>query len=365
MSRACPGKADLSLVQRLFAALLVCLAGSVIVAAQTPAAGNQQSKGIALIARAELVQKLLTPDTGPFHLRAHVKLSGLLTGDREGDYFFAAASPGQWFEQTRFPGYTEVTGLSDGQSWRKRNVIDKPYRFHEVTRLLNPAHHLKLPGSVKITRLWQKEIRGITAFCIEASPTSDLWQKDMAGKAAISPVSISKDSQVTLCFDPVAGTLLTATYLAGMPRFEYEGQVTLGNKVFPKVLRCYEGGDLSVEATVEDLAADPVMDPAAFAPKAGAEKWPHCENPEPPRLVQKEEVEHLAAAKARREFGTVLCLAEIGTDGLIHDFAIVQGRGINVNSGVSIALQGWRYTPGTCNGVPVPTEVYLAYTFRP
>jgi hypothetical protein len=365
MSRACPGRAGLSLVQRVCAALLPCLAGAAIVAAQAPNTSDKQQKGIALIARAEQVQKLLAPDTGPFHLRAHVKLSGLIAGDREGDYYLGAASPGQWFEQARFPGYTELTGLSDGQAWRKRNVIDKPYRFHEVTQLLNPAHHLKLPGSAEITKLWQKEIRGVTAFCIEASPTSELWQKDMAGKAAISPVGISKDSQVTLCFDPVAGTLLTATYSPGMPRFEYEGQVALGNKVFPKVLRCYEGADLVVEATVQELAAEQNVDPAAFAPKAGAEKWPHCEDPEPPRLVQKKEVEHLAEAKVRREYGTVLCLAEIGTDGLIHDFAIVQGRGSNVNSGITIALKGWRYTPGTCNGVPVPTEIYLAYTFRP
>jgi len=347
--------------------IIAMLAALTLAVPRAGAAEDEQQKGIALIARAQLLEKLRAPDTGPFRLRAHVKLFGLVEGTREGEYFLLGASPGQWFEQTRFPGYSELSGLSEGQRWRKRNVVDKPFRFHEVAQMLSPAYHLELPADARITKLSQKEVGGAKAFCIEASPTAELWQKERAGKAAISPMGINKDTQVTLCFDANSGLLLSATYQADLPRFEYEGQVTLGNKLFPKVLRCYEGKDLAVEATIEELAREEAQDPAGFAPPAGADKWPYCANPEPPQLVEKKQMneDRLAYAKAHRQYGTVYCLAEVGADGYVHDFTWLQGRSGALAGAVKEAVQAWRYKPALCNGVPVPMTIYLAYTFTP
>jgi len=229
---------------------------------------------------------------------------------------------------------------------------------------LSPARHLKLPADAEIKKLWQKDVRGVSAFCIEASPTGHIWQKDVSGKSAISPVGINKDSKVTLCFDPASGALLSAAYSNSLPRFEYEGQATLGNKVFPKVLRCFEGNELAVEATVLELAKEEGQDPAGFAPPPGAEKWPYCEDPELPQQIEKREVEYPSSAKARHQFGTVICLAEIGADGLVHNLMVLQWRGLFVPA-VKQAVKDWRYKPATCNGVPVPMTIYLAYTFPP
>ena len=347
--------------------LVLGLVALVVTVPRASAAEDEQQKGIALIARAQLLEKLLAPDSGPFRLRAHVKLFGLVEGTREGEYLLLAASAAQWFDQTRFPGYSELTGAFDGQHWRKRNVIDKPFRFHEVAQMLSPAYHLELSPDARIVKLAQKEVRGSRAFCVEASPTAELWQKDRAGQVAINPVGVSKDTHVTLCFDADSGLLLTATYQADLPRFEYEGQVTLGNKVFPKTLRCYEGNELVVEATLLELVKEEAQDPAGFAPPSGADKWPYCTNPEPPQLVEKKKLDEglLAYAKARRQFGTVYCLAEVGADGYVHDFTWLQGRFGALAGAVKEAVKGWRYTPATCNGMPVPITIYLAYTIPP
>jgi hypothetical protein len=347
--------------------IIAILAALTLAAPRAGAAEDDQQKGIALIARAQLLEKLRAPDTGPFRLRAHVKLFGLVEGTREGEYFLLGASPGQWFEQTRFPGYSELSGLSNGQRWRKRNVVDKPFRFHEVAQMLSPAYHLELPADARITKLSQKEVGGAKAFCIEASPTAELWQKERAGKAAISPVGNNKDTQVTLCFDANSGLLLSATYQADLPRFEYEGQVTLGNKVFPKVLRCYEGKDLAVEATIEDLAKEEAQDPAGFLPPSGAEKWPYCANPEPPQLIEKKQLKEdvLVHAKAQRKYGTVYCLAEVGADGSVHDLTWLQGGFGALAGAVKETVAAWRYKPALCNGTPVPVTIYLAYTIPP
>jgi hypothetical protein len=347
--------------------IVLCLAAFLFAAPRASAAEDEQQKGLALIAHAQLLEKLLAPDTGPFRLRAHVKLFGLVEGTREGEYLLLAASSATWFDQTRFPGYSELTGLSDGQRWRKRNVVDKPFRFHEVAQMLSPAYHLELPADARITKLAQKDIRGSKAFCIEASPTAELWQKDTAGRVAISPVGINKDTHVILCFDADSGLLLSATYQADLPRFEYEGQVTLGNKVFPKVLRCFEGKDLVVEATIQELVKEETQDPAGFAPPAGADKGPYCASPEPPQLVEKKKLDEdlLRYAKAHRQYGTVYCLAEVGADGRIHDFTWLQGRFGALAGAVKEAVKEWQYKPASCNGVPVPITIYLAYTIPP
>ena len=99
--------------------------------------------------------------------------------------------------QVRFPGYTETTGLDDGQRWRKRNVIDQPYRFHEVSQLLDVGSHLKLAPEAEVKSISQQTVAGRPAFCVETGPTAALWQLDIAGRAAIPEVARWKDSRAS------------------------------------------------------------------------------------------------------------------------------------------------------------------------
>jgi hypothetical protein len=343
---------------------------AVVLALAAPFAGtaqDEQQQGTALIARARSLETLLAEDTGPFHLRAHVTLFGMVSGASEGEYLLLAASPDRWFEQTRFPWYGELSGLCDGERWRRRNVADKPFRIHEVTQLLNVAHHLELPADARVEKLVEKEVGGAKALCIRVSPTAALWQKECAGRAAISPVEVRKDSEVALCFDAGTGLLLSATYQAELPRFEYEGQVTLGSRVFPRVMRCYEGKELVVEATVEELVPEEAQDPAGFVPPSGVSRWPDCASPDPPQLLVKAEPREqiLAYSRAHRQYGTVYCLTEVGIDGRIHDFTFLKHAPGGPAVAVKEAVKGWTYRPATCGDDPVPVTVYLAYTVRP
>ncbi len=345
---------------------IVVLAGlAVLSAAPAPGAGDEQQRGVALVARAAQLENLLAPDTGRFRLRVHVKLFGLVDGTREGEVLLLAAPPSQSFEVVRFPGYMEMTGLTDGQRWRKRNVVDKPFRFHEVSQLLDVASHLRLaPGEI-VRSISQQTVAGRPASCVETGPTAALWQRDIAGRAKVPEVGPWKDSRATLCFDADTGALLSAEYGKELPRFEYEGQVALGAKAYPKTLRCFEGKELAVEATVVELVADSgAQTDDGFAVPAGADRWPACETPTPPSLVTKKDAGVDTYAKARRKFGTVIALAEVGTDGLIHDLAFIQAHGV-LHDNVKKASKEWKYAPATCNGVPVPSEIYIAYTFMP
>ena len=345
---------------------LAAVSVAALAALYAPALGaDDQQRGTELVARAAQLETLLSPDTGRFRLRVHVKLFGLVDGMREGDVLLLADSPSQWFEQVRFPGYIETTGRAEGQAWRKRNVIDKPYRFHEVSDLLNVGAHLELPPGAGVKSVSQQTVAGQPAACVEIGPTARLWQRDIAGRAALSEVARWKDSRATLCFAADTGALLSAGYGKELPRFEYEGQVTLGAKTYPRTMRCFEGKELAVEATTVELVGDSgAQTEGGFAAPAGAEKWPQCAAPAPPRLVAKKDAGDSAYAKARRQFGTVIALAEVGKDGLIHDLSFIEARGM-LGGQVKKAVQEWKYAPATCDGAPVPAEIYLAYAFMP
>jgi hypothetical protein len=322
---------------------------------------------LAPVGRALGRHDLHSASAGALRLRAKVKLLGLAVGTREGEYLLTAVAPDRWFEQTLFPGYSELVGVSGKERWRKRNVVDRPYRMHQLADMLNLALHLRLAPGAKLLESRQESVGGSPATCLKIGPTSMVWQKGLAGMAGASPVKLDEDSRVTLCFADATGDLVRADYGAQMGRYEYEGSLQLGAISYPKVLRCFEAKALAVEATIVELAAAPDQsEPSAFQPAKGADTWPECAQPVLPRLVVMKEVEPESFFKARRIFGTALMSAEVGVDGAIHEFGVVEGSAKGaLGDAVRKAAEHWRYEPATCGGTPVPFQIYLAYTFRP
>jgi len=318
--------------------------------------------GLAPAARAAVLVDLHLGSTGPVRLRVKARLLGLVTGDREGEYTLLLSTPEAWFEATRFPGYTDLGGRSGAKVWRKRNVLEKPYRMHQLAMMIDPAHHLRLPPEARVRRSWTAE-GGLS--CMEVGPTHDLWQHDRSGISALSPITGSDANPVTLCFDPNSGALRRVDYGLPLPRFEFDGEVMLGARRFPATMKCYEAKDLAIEATVVELAADTASDDTEFAVPEGAQSWPFCADPTPPRMIAKREAEHFAAARARGQFGTVVVLAEVGRDGILHDLTFVDARAKMLRLSIEKVVNEWKYQPATCEGEPIPADIYLKYTFLP
>ena len=327
-------------------------------------AEDAQQRGLALVTRAVLLQDLRSSDSPPFRLHAHVKLFGLVVGTREGDYTFTFGGPGQWSEQLSFPGYLESRGVWEGKHWQKSSSFERPYRFYEVLRLFDPGRHLRIAPESSVLKLSQRQDEGKPSLCIEVSATDDVWDREIEGRSAVGTVGARKDTKYTLCFEGDSGALREAQYALPLPRYAYDGGLPLGNKTFPAHLRCFEGKDLVVDATVDILATIEAFNPVSVAPPAGATTWPVCEKPEIPRLLAKHEAES-SHAKANRVYGTAVLFAEVGTDGLLHAVTPVQSQGAALAGAVQETVKNWRYQPAACAGTPVPLEIYLAYTFMP
>lgn len=324
--------------------------------------GQTADPAMAPLARAAELMDLRQQSTGPFRLRVKARLLGLVTGDREGESTLLFFAPDAWFEATRFPGYSSLEGRAGTREWRKRNVLEKPYRMHQLATLLDPSRHLRLAPAARVKKTWTGE-GGLT--CLEVGPTRDLWQHDRSGISALAPIGASDSDPVTLCFDPVSGALRRADYGLPLPRFEYEGEVVLGARRFPATMKVFEAKDLAIEATVVELAADTVREAAEFAVPDGAEAWPYCAELTPPVMIAKREAEHYSKARAKGQFGTVVILAEVGTDGILHDLSFVDSRGKFLRLGIERVVDEWKYQPATCDGEPIPLTIYLKYTFLP
>ena len=323
------------------------------------ASGQTADPAMAPLARAAELMDLRQESSGPFRLRVKAKLLGLVTGDREGEITLLLSSPDAWFEATRFPGYNDLSGRSGAREWRKRNLLAKPYRMHQLTTLLDPSRHLRLAPGARVKRTWTGE-GGLT--CLEAGPTRDLWQHDRSGVSALAPIGESDSNPVTLCFDPTSGALRRADYGLPLPRFEYEGEVALGSRRFPATMKCYEANDLAIEAAVVELAVEAAREAAEFAVPDGAEAWPFCAEPEPPVMVAKREAKQ-TAAQAKGQFGTVVVQAEIGRDGILHDLTYLGSRARLLRGPIEKVIEDWKYRPASCQGEPIPFTIYIKYTF--
>ncbi len=96
---------------------------------------------------------------------------------------------------------------------------------------------------------------------------------------------VAKAARLEDLLSPDTGRFLLRVHvkLFGLVAGLREGEVTLGAKAYPRTLRCFEGKELAVEATVVELAPDSgVQAEDSFAAPAGAERWPECATPTPP-----------------------------------------------------------------------------------
>ncbi|MEW6338239.1 MAG: energy transducer TonB [Acidobacteriota bacterium] len=346
--------------------------GSVVAAALT--AGSWGSvvlgdaaaavEGLAPVEQALRLHDLRAGDAGPVTLIARGTFHHLVGGDRGLHFALMVYGPGRWFHRLTAGGHVELRGRTNGSHWRRRPASKKSYSLVEADMLLDPASHLRLAPGARVRKSWSTDVGGASAQCLQVGPPDTFWLHDVSDTAKLPEVGHDLERTVDLCFDRNSGALVLADYGGNFPRYEYAGAVELAGKRFPRSLRCFEQKRLMIEAEVVGLSAAEVPEGGAASLPEGVESWPACVRPAPPKVVAKKSVLQPAYAKARRAFGQVICRAEVSTGGNLHDFAFVDDRGHAIlRAAVDVAVPEWTFEPATCDGTPVPCEVYLAIQF--
>jgi protein TonB len=83
-------------------------------------------------------------------------------------------------------------------------------------------------------------------------------------------------------------------------------------------------------------------------------------------LIHRVEPQYPAEARAQKIQGLVTLEVQIGTEGAVHNIAVIDGKSILAEAAVE-AVRQWRYQPYTANGRPVEvqTRVRIRFTLPP
>jgi TonB family protein len=83
-----------------------------------------------------------------------------------------------------------------------------------------------------------------------------------------------------------------------------------------------------------------------------------------PQLLQKTEPEYSEEARLAGLEGTVLLTGTITEQGVPQDMRVTRSLGLGLDQKALVAIQQWRYMPGTFQGKPVPIVMTVPVDFR-
>jgi TonB family protein len=83
-----------------------------------------------------------------------------------------------------------------------------------------------------------------------------------------------------------------------------------------------------------------------------------------PALLYKLEPSYTEEARAAKIAGTVLLQVVIDPSGIATDLQLIKGVGYGLDEQAVVAINQWRFKPGTRDGVPVPVQAQIEVNFR-
>lgn len=302
-----------------------------------PSAADKTEEAVALITRARDLMDIRATGSAPFRLRAKVRVTmargAVIWGQAfEGDYDLIWSSPTKWREEIRFPGFIQVRVGDEGRFWQQRNVDYLPPPVWELLGALEMRPRLRLRDGEKVKKIRDRKSKGTKLRCVE------VVRKDRAKRE--------------LCVDPERGVLIGE--VLGQGKYEYEGSLTLANRVFPRVIRGV-GGPMSAEIEVEELAELSAVDESMFRLPSGAEAWGWCPDPMRPRRLTSASL--MLPPDGRRS--EIVAYAIIDVDGRLGSIKVLSATSPTFERTMLEEWKKARYQPQMCEGFPVATETIL------
>lgn len=275
----------------------------------------------------------------PIALHAKVTIAGL-KGKPTGTYDVVRLSPERVREELTFGTYREVRVIRGNQLFVQRNSAAQPLPANYAVQALGGVMVRPVQPQEEISQISHQKREGVASTCISL-------KSGRTGR--------------TTCFSDADGTLIERASVNF--RSTYSDYKPYKNKRIPGLIRTYEGKSLIAELIVTGIE-EPAAEPSAFEPSASARSFGYCEDETHSRLEHQERPQYPPSARAKFQQGTVGVYAVIGADGNLHDVAVVQSAGPELDNATLYALAGWRYRPAMCGGAPIETETVITVNYE-
>lgn len=300
----------------------------------------------AMLAKAAEATDLQAPGARPFRLHARLQFFDSRDASAEGSFLLVWASPGQWRQEFRMPGFTEIRIADTDKLWLLRNARRPPLQYWQFLDALHVHSPLRLGPQEKVKKVREKASAGTQTTCLE--------------------IEGEMKSRREICLDAATATALIETETFFTRRYEWADYATVDSRLFPRSLRLFEGKKLLIEARVDELSGG-APDAATFAPPANAAWRPWCADMTPPHPIGGGQSSFIPVQPGRVSLGAlsgaVLVYGVLGIDGRWRELTPIERKGGDFVQ-VMVDLMGRRqYQPATCGGKPVELELVVRSAF--
>jgi TonB family protein len=303
---------------------------------------KKQEEGEALLAKARELSDIRCQGCPPFRLRMRTHVWNQEGVEHEGLYQAAWIGRQQWREEISFPNFAEVRIGGEGKVWISRSL---PFLSEEMFRLrevLDFHRQLSIPAGTDLKGPRVVIRKGTRMKCVQAH--------------------VKLRGRFEFCFDSDSGALVSQ-HVGGLV-YQYQDYVSRDGRAYPRTILGSVDGRHVVEAHVEALEDQPVVEQSMFMPPADAQARPGCIHPEPAVELEKGPPVYPHDARMRGIIGTVVVYVLVGSDGRAAGQYVVRSAGMDFDNATREAIAGWRWKPSTCEGVPVPEETLIRIEYR-
>jgi len=274
-----------------------------------------------------------------FRLRARISIErdGVLKPD--GTYELLWSSPDEWREEFALSDFSQIRVAGKGGVWELREPAYLSLPVWQLMRALGVYGRLEigkgeLPGKIKI----KKKMGGILFRCVTTVTDSPL--------AFVNGTPLRE-----LCSYSDSPQLAFERYIPLNRTFEFTEYAPLGSRSFPRNIRVYDGKALAAELTVDSLEEMKSSERPTFGIPAESHWRNWCLNPESARLSKELIWTDYTPHRPVTVYGV------ISPDGTWHDLRVLHSGGSSSDAGVLAQVSRERYTPATCNGVPIAVDM--------
>ncbi len=289
-----------------------------------------------LIDAADDAMDLRRDPTEPFVLEAHFKAKHF----GEGAYRLEWNRRDKWRETITLKKSTQTKIRNGDQLWVQRDAAVSQELFNEIVRVLalTPSFAAKEP--------W---IEGVKSASADGRSMKCV---------TVSRSNLREDE----CVDAATGLFVRRQYPERHQDVEFNDYILLGTKHFPGSIRS-TNDRLSFELQVDSLKEAKLKD-SQFAGINGVRPWATCDNMEMPTPVDAPDPSYTKEARVQRTQGTVVLMISVGSDGRVHDSAIIRRLDAGLDQQAMAAVKNWKFKPAQCGDRYVPAELAVEVEFH-
>jgi hypothetical protein len=298
---------------------------------------------LALLDRARTLEDLRADGGRPFALHARLKITSP-QGQADGSYLLIWVSKNLWHEELHIGDFSRVRDGIDGGYRQIRNFEYEPQVSWDLAGMVDAGGLARLNSKESVGKPRNRKIGGRTLSCTEIGTAGFNWR--------------------VLCFDAGAGLLVHATVssVAGDQEIDFSQEAAIGTKRIPREIRSQRQGGIVLEMAVSDLTPASESTPLPVPDPARSEFWARCADGTPAEVKRREFPRYSEESQMRGE-GRVTVYARVETDGTVSHLHLVSASSPDLAQPTMDAVAQFRFSPATCAGIPIRTEILTGAVF--